>query len=619
MSRSNPITSNTSTNGGLGGIQSIGNIKDVLDQVKSGKLDKSVAFTELRDILQQAVVKRSKDVDDVDKVLHPSQQGYDDDENVTIDDKSDNSSITRFTKEERQLIINKLIEKKRLDRSNPTTDGNRADNVDLYAPPTSQRDNRNTNSDRYNSYDDQDNDSYNRDSESINDDYHDQQVWNPRPDDSDPVSRYDYNRRPNHRYNNTNSSFDPGSALAYDDTRGNLSGSMGIGRSNRILRTEAAIREEMFRECTFHPQIKPLPSTYGQPKNVGTPFYDRVTKWQKEKDHQVHRKRQDFAKVEVQDCSFHPTINRHSYKAMQELRGNRSNSATRSRNDALDNENDYDESVTERLYREAKTSAISRNKFLEDEMRMQDEINKQLCTFKPNLQAKGTYDYIGPKYNTIANTPDKSKSTIITREMRECTFTPKIKGVKPHMASAKLYLSEKVVDRLSKPISLNTPNNSKKRLGSMDDSMLSNRNYSDMYNRGTGRVMDVASFMGGYEPNGLSQSIDRGRSLSRSGSGAGLNRSHSAPRERGRSLSRSRRENQDTTNKDSTMNSAERNNQFESFLLRQKYALDQKSRKLSEVTNSMPCPVPAPALLFDDITRRLWNDVTTFIALCLID
>ena len=38
-------------------------------------------------------------------------------------------------------------------------------------------------------------------------------------------------------------------------------------RSNRMIQNEAAIREEMFRECTFQPKIKDLPSAYGVGKD----------------------------------------------------------------------------------------------------------------------------------------------------------------------------------------------------------------------------------------------------------------------------------------------------------------------------------------------------------------
>lgn len=39
-------------------------------------------------------------------------------------------------------------------------------------------------------------------------------------------------------------------------------------RSNRMVQNEALIREEMFRECTFRPKIKELPSSYGIGKST---------------------------------------------------------------------------------------------------------------------------------------------------------------------------------------------------------------------------------------------------------------------------------------------------------------------------------------------------------------
>ena len=43
-------------------------------------------------------------------------------------------------------------------------------------------------------------------------------------------------------------------------------------RSNRMVQNEALIREEMFRECTFRPRIKELPSAYG----IGKDFNGKI-------------------------------------------------------------------------------------------------------------------------------------------------------------------------------------------------------------------------------------------------------------------------------------------------------------------------------------------------------
>ena len=63
-----------------------------------------------------------------------------------------------------------------------------------------------------------------------------------------------------------------------------------------------------------------------------------------------------------------------------------------------------------------------------------------------------------------------------------CTFTPKVKGVRPSMSSAQLYISANVVERLTRPIVAGPP----------DDSMTA---FDAAY--GSDRApMDVASFMG---------------------------------------------------------------------------------------------------------------------------
>ena len=72
-------------------------------------------------------------------------------------------------------------------------------------------------------------------------------------------SSNDNNNHYNNRSNNSNNN-------RYQDN----SDSMYVytdARSNRMIQNEAAIREEMFRECTFQPKIKELPSAYGVGKD----------------------------------------------------------------------------------------------------------------------------------------------------------------------------------------------------------------------------------------------------------------------------------------------------------------------------------------------------------------
>ena len=46
----------------------------------------------------------------------------------------------------------------------------------------------------------------------------------------------------------------------------------------------------MFKECTFRPQIKQLPSSYGGMKDNGAPFHTRVTKWSRDKEAEIRKK-----------------------------------------------------------------------------------------------------------------------------------------------------------------------------------------------------------------------------------------------------------------------------------------------------------------------------------------
>merc|ERR1711871_672765 len=92
-------------------------------------------------------------------------------------------------------------------------------------------------------------------------------------------------------------------------------------RINRIAQTEAAVREEMFRDFTFKPEIKKLPASYGAPKDKDLPFHDRVMKWQREREVESMRRRELSENSELVDCTFKPRISKASEKAVKEIRG----------------------------------------------------------------------------------------------------------------------------------------------------------------------------------------------------------------------------------------------------------------------------------------------------------
>ena len=73
------------------------------------------------------------------------------------------------------------------------------------------------------------------------------------------------NNNYNHNYNQNNSNSNSNSNNSNNNYH-NMNDSMYVytdARSNRMIQNEAAIREEMFKECTFQPKIKELPSAYG--------------------------------------------------------------------------------------------------------------------------------------------------------------------------------------------------------------------------------------------------------------------------------------------------------------------------------------------------------------------
>lgn len=167
---------------------------------------------------------------------------------------------------------------------------------------------------------------------------------------------------------------------------------LGDARLNRIAQAEAVIRQDMFKECTFRPEIISLPSSYGAMKGADTPFHDRVTKWQRERDTEIKNKAQALQKSEVADCTFHPKINRNSDRAIREIRGNNS-----------------EETANDRLYKSANLYNEQRYKLIEDERQKEDSRERSECTFQPQLIASRNrlYSQVNSKVN-MTGTPQSA-------------------------------------------------------------------------------------------------------------------------------------------------------------------------------------------------------------------
>jgi len=392
-------------------------IGEIVQQVKSGQKEKSAAFAELQGILRSSSHTEGESVDGTGP--ETVDQQYDGGDDYDTGSTSTGVTASRISQEERRMLINKLIEKKRQNRMSAQKSSEGGDGELLQ-----------------DEQDYQDTDPY----------YHQQF----RSSSSGRAGEASYFTR-----------------TSMDDSY--VMHGSGDARSNRIAQTEAAIRQEMFKECRFRPLIKELPSFYGGNKEKDSDFYERVTKWQREKDAEAARRKQAMDNSDLIGCTFQPKINRNSERAVKEIRGG-----------------DVNEHATDRLYKNSELAINQRSKFIEDEMLRERQEEEANCTFKPKLNATGKkFQQVKSKFQkaeTRKEVPPEERP-----DVKLCTFTPKVKGVKSNMSSAKLYVSTDVVERLTRPIVQ----------GPQDDSILA---FDNAY--GGSSAMDMASYLGTLEKGG---------------------------------------------------------------------------------------------------------------------
>jgi hypothetical protein len=183
---------------------------------------------------------------------------------------------------------------------------------------------------------------------------------------------------------------------------------VGDSRAHRIAQAEAAIKAEMFKECTFKPRINSNYKFHNQLTSADdstTPFYDRATRWQMNKEAEDLKRKATIERTKTADCTFRPKINKNSVKAVKEIRGE-------------------DGDVSTRLYKGGEEIAALKAKFIEDELRKNQEAEARLCTFQPQCATDKTrYNYIGAKFNM----PPSNRPTEYERQDdKEYTFTPKV-------------------------------------------------------------------------------------------------------------------------------------------------------------------------------------------------
>jgi hypothetical protein len=172
-----------------------------------------------------------------------------------------------------------------------------------------------------------------------------------------------------------------------------------------MAQAELALKQEMFKECTFRPEIKPLPASYGQMKDDETPFYTRVNKWQKDKESERLRKEEAFKQSELDECTFKPQISKNSELAVRMVRGESN-----------------PEMTSDRLYKSYELSFEERAKLIESEKVKALKRLQEDCTFKPQLSTKkDLFNQVHAKFSTITKRNENHHP-----DAKECTFTPKV-------------------------------------------------------------------------------------------------------------------------------------------------------------------------------------------------
>lgn len=427
-----------------------GNVRDVVKSIKSGELNKPDAFMELRAVLKQSRARANGQADGGESVAEIATQ----DGNSNRSKSSVGERSTQFTRESRHAIISQIIEKKKQQRLS-SKQSEAAAPLDDSESFQSRHVENGTSNDR-GGYSDRD---------------------GGRMTTAFPTSDYDDRQEycpPQH----TPGGYDmprerPQSAGRMQSSKNRLASSVGArwsaddnqidSRNVRVMQYESRLRNEIFKECTFQPQIKLLPASYGAMKEKDTPFLTRVQHWQREKELAAARRKSVADRGEVTDCTFKPKINRNSSRAAREMRPV-----------------DLQESTAERLYRNGGEVAEQKARFLEEERRREQELEIQDCTFQPELKTSSRkFQHVTPKFDRYEERQQNKEKPMPNRD---CTFTPKVRGVRKSMDSAALYVCTDVVERLTRPFGSDN-----QRHG--DDDI--NKNFdSDR------PIMDMASFMG---------------------------------------------------------------------------------------------------------------------------
>lgn len=216
---------------------------------------------------------------------------------------------------------------------------------------------------------------------------------------------------PSHRYSYT---FDSQTQrYSYDDSHLHF---------RRREKTELAIRQEMFKDFTFRPKIKPIPKFYGVIPQDPSPFYARVMKWKRDQEDEADKRRFKQDRAMMQDCTFQPkyvkyAFSIHSLSCRSSIPPRRMGEVERLEEATNTNE---------RLYHEFDELLAVRQEERERSMLMREQLEQQECTFRPVMKSfNPQYLEVRPKYADSVDKPNYDELKV-KLETRECTFAPKV-------------------------------------------------------------------------------------------------------------------------------------------------------------------------------------------------
>jgi len=205
---------------------------------------------------------------------------------------------------------------------------------------------------------------------------------------------------------------------------------------NKTEDTLLQIQQKLFSECTFQPQINPLPTTVNKTrlKNLSKiPFFERAMMWKQKKEENAYNKAREQKQQEESDCSFHPRVNpmipTNAYLG----------STARDTPSARAKSGIHEKLYNDHLKRESKLKQ-QHEKLKQDRM-------KDTCTFKPQITKKSAR--AKPRYMQPKGLSQIQREQAKMDAEQHFSFKPKINKRKVKKTSgANVYLTQPAFERL---------------------------------------------------------------------------------------------------------------------------------------------------------------------------